>query len=73
LLPSAQVDIAYLDNENRLQWLYDGHTRLRVFFLRTAGLVSAAGAHLTVSGGTRQVSEATNAVQAPVFLATRDH
>ncbi|MCE7987519.1 MAG: hypothetical protein DYG89_40655 [Caldilinea sp. CFX5] len=70
LMPSAQVDIAYLDSQDQPQWLHNGHTRLRIFFLRAASQATAAGAHVTVSGGTRQVSEATNAVQAPVFFAT---
>ena len=64
--PSAQVDIAYWDEQAQRQWLCNGHTRLRVFFLRSSGSVTAAGAHLTVSGGASQVSEATDAVQAPV-------
>lgn len=68
LMPSVQVDIAYLNNQDQPQWLYHGHTRLRVFFLRTAGQATAAGAHVTVSGGTLQVSEATDAVQAPVVF-----
>jgi hypothetical protein len=68
LMPSVQVDIAYLDGQDQPQWLCDGHTRLRVFFLRTAGQVTAAGAHVTVSGGAKGVSEATDAVQAPVIF-----
>lgn len=65
-MPSLQVDIAYLDEQARHHWLRNGHTRLRVFFLRSSGQVTAAGAHLTVSGDTPQVAEATNAVQAPI-------
>ena len=68
LLPSMQVDMAYLDEQAQTQWLRHGHTRLRVFFLRNAEHAVAAGAHLTVSGGTWQVSEATDAVQAPVVF-----
>ena len=68
LMPSVQVDIAYLDRQDQPQWLSDGHTRLRVFFLRVGGQTTAAGAHVTVSGGARQVSEATDAVQAPVVF-----
>lgn len=66
LTPSLQVTIAYLDEQAEMRWLAQGHTRLRLFFLRQRDEVSAAGAHLTVSGGTLQVSEATDAVQAPV-------
>jgi hypothetical protein len=66
---SAQVDIAYLDGQEQLRWLRNGTTRLRAFLLRdpqpnAAALV--AGAHITVSGGTLQVSEASDAVQTPV-------
>lgn len=68
LMPSAQVDIAYLDRNNQVQWLHDGHTRLRVFFLRQGAGAIPGGAHITVSGGTLQVSEATDAVQAPVVF-----
>lgn len=68
LIPSTQVDIAYLDDQDQPRWLRNGHTRLRVFFLRHPGQITAAGAHLTVSGGTLQVSEATDAVQAPVVF-----
>lgn len=68
LMPSAQVEIAYLDSQDQRQWLQNGHTRLRVFFLRNDGQVNAVGSHVTVSGGTVQVSEATDAVQAPVMF-----
>ena len=68
LMPSIQVDMAYLDAQSQTQWLRNGHTRLRVFFLRNTDQAVAAGAHLTVSGGTPQVSEATDAVQAPVMF-----
>lgn len=68
LMPSVQVDIAYLNDQAQTQWLRHGHTRLRIFFLRNADQAIAAGAHLTVSGDTQQVSEATDAVQAPVLF-----
>lgn len=68
LMASVQVDMAYLDAQSQTQWLRNGHTRLRVFFLRNTDQAVAAGAHLTVSGGTPQVSEATDAVQAPVMF-----
>jgi hypothetical protein len=71
-MPSVQVDIAYLDSRAQVQWLGKGHTRLRVFFLRHADRTTAAGAHLTVRGGTQQVSEATDAVQAPVVFTSAD-
>jgi hypothetical protein len=69
LAASAQVDIAYLDAQEQVRWLRQGTTRLRAFLLRapdpqTNSLVG--GAHITVSGGALQVSEATDAVQAPV-------
>lgn len=70
LIPSAQVDIAYVDAEDREQVLRNGTTRLRVFLLRdNLGEVTACGAHVTVSGGTMQVSEGTEAVQGPVIFA----
>jgi len=70
LTPSMPVDIAFYDAENREQVLQNGMTRLRVFLLRGgAGEVTAAGAHLTVSGGTMQVSEGMEAVQGVVVFA----
>ncbi|MEZ4866416.1 MAG: hypothetical protein R3C14_34175 [Caldilineaceae bacterium] len=84
LAPSLQSDIAFFDSNHAEHWLQQGHTRLRVFFLRHAKADAqhdvegrpvlrstiVAGAHLTVAGGSKQVSEATDAVQAPVlFLA----
>ena len=46
-----------------------GTTRLRTFFLRQPdGGCAAIGSHITVSGGTLQVSEATDAVQAAVVF-----
>ncbi|MEZ4732168.1 MAG: hypothetical protein R3E79_34050 [Caldilineaceae bacterium] len=66
-VPSAQVDIAYLDSADRPHRLCHGSTRLRVFFLRRHALTTAAGAHITVSRG-GQVSEAMDAVQAPVVF-----
>ena len=71
-VPSAKVDIAYLDIEDSAHWLQGGTTRLRTFMLRPdqtngpANTVLVGGSHITVSGGTMQVSESTDAVQAPV-------
>lgn len=67
IAPSAKVDIAYFDSTDRLSWLRQGTTRLRTFFLREAGGAVACGSHLTVAGSA-QVSEATDAVQAPVVF-----
>jgi hypothetical protein len=65
--PSAQLSIAYSTASGATAWMHNGTTRLRSFLLRNeAGKVSAVGTHLTVSGGTVQVSEGTDAVQAPV-------
>ncbi|MFL5807803.1 MAG: hypothetical protein ACJ8CR_39495, partial [Roseiflexaceae bacterium] len=73
--PTAQVDIAYVDAHDQLCWMRQGFTRLRGFMLRNASpgaaspeQISVAGAHVTVSGGTMQVSEGTDAVQAPVIF-----
>lgn len=66
--PSAVVEMPYLDGVGKVQWLRDGRTRLRTFFLRDDPAVTVCGAHLTVSGKTMQVSEATDAVQAPIVF-----
>lgn len=68
ITPSRRVDIDYLDAEGNTHTLLDGSTRLRVFFVRSGSDVTACGAHLTASGGTMQVSEATDAVQASVVF-----
>lgn len=70
LTPSQRVDIAYLAQANREQWLYGGHSRLRVFLLRgnRPDRHWVSGAHLTVSPDRMQVSEATTSVQAPVVF-----
>jgi len=71
-VPSAKVDIAYLDPNDNVRCLQGGTTRLRAFMLRPdqtdepANTVWVGGSHITVSGGTMQVSESTDAVQAPV-------
>src|SRR5262249_22963518 len=74
-ISTAHIDIAYIDAHNALRWMRQGATRLRSFFLRDtteflgADRAIVCGAHLTVSGGTFQVSESTDAVQAPVVFA----
>ncbi|GAB4422189.1 MAG: hypothetical protein Fur0044_20020 [Anaerolineae bacterium] len=68
LVPSAQIDLAYLDAANEVRLMRQGTTRLRVFFLRRRAETIVCGPHLTVSGGTMQVSEATDAIQAPVVF-----
>lgn len=68
ITPSRRVDIDYLDAQGNTQTLLDSSTRLRVFFVRSGSAVTACGAHLTASGVTMQVSEATDAVQAPVVF-----
>jgi hypothetical protein len=69
IVPSAQIDMAYLDARGEMQLMHQGTTRLRTFFLRDNETEAiACGSHLTVSGGTSQVSEATDAVQAPVIF-----
>ena len=73
-IPTAHIDIAYVDADNALRWMRQGATRLRSFFLRDttppSGIARAivCGTHLTVSGGMLQVSEGTDAVQAPVVF-----
>ncbi|GIK43098.1 MAG: hypothetical protein BroJett011_69310 [Chloroflexota bacterium] len=68
LVPSARVDIAYVDNRGEAQVMEQGDTRLRTFFLRDGAAAVACGSHLTVAGGTMQVSEATDTVQAPILF-----
>jgi hypothetical protein len=75
LVPTALVDIAYIDRHDDRQWMRQGATRLRSFILRddSATLwgrdpVEICGSHITVSGGRMQVSESTQAVQAPVVF-----
>lgn len=65
LAPSTQIDIDYYDPAGPVRTITAGATRLRAFFLRGQ---PPAGVHLTVSGGTQQVSEATDSVQAPVIF-----
>lgn len=68
LTPSAQVDIPYGDAQDQVQVMPQGATRLRTFFLRDEADILACGSHLTVSGGSMQVSEATDTVQASVVF-----
>ncbi len=68
--PSLVLDIDYLDSQDQPQTLIGGTTRLRTFFLRSdKDAALACGSHITLSGATIQVSEATDAVQAPVFFS----
>lgn len=71
LTPSARVDVAYADTADRVRWMRGGVTRLRSFFLRNpdGGPARVCGSHLTVSGGSMQVSEGVDAVQAPVVFS----
>ncbi len=67
LVPSRRTDIAYFDSDRALQprRLSQGFTRLRAFLFRgeAAHHRAHAGSHITVTGGTMQVSEATDSVQ----------
>lgn len=72
--PSLQMDIAYGDVQDQLCWMRQGTTRLRSFMLRKPATqadhpdsIFVGGSHITVSGGALQVSESTDAVQAPVI------
>jgi hypothetical protein len=60
---SRRVNIAYFDAAGATQHLTQGFTRLRTFLFRGG---AHAGSHLTVTGGTMQVSETTDSVQAPI-------
>jgi hypothetical protein len=73
-VPTAHVDIEYFDANSTPHWMRHGATRLRSFFLRDITAPGdrrtlVCGTHLTVSGGTLQVSESTDAVQAPVIFS----
>lgn len=84
LTPTAQVDIEFVDASGAVQTLRNGFTRLRTFLLRggppsparavralergSGGEVATVGSHLTLSGGSMQVSESTDSVQAPVIF-----
>ncbi|MCW1969988.1 MAG: hypothetical protein KIH69_017895 [Anaerolineae bacterium] len=69
--PSRQIDIHFYDANNQPQILCGGTSRLRAFMFRADADSPAAiaGVHLTVSGGTMQVSESSDAVQAPIVFA----
>ena len=63
-IPSAQMDIADWDAQGQPQQMRQGTTRLRTFLLRqppsAASQLSTSGvggSHITISGGTMQVSE----------------
>jgi hypothetical protein len=69
--PSLTMDISYFDATDAVQWLRNGTTRLRAFFLRDPqrlGRIFVGGAHITVAGGVK-VAESTTAVQAPIYFA----
>lgn len=68
--PSRKMDIGFYDANNQPQTLCGGTSRLRAFMFRADADSPAvvAGAHLTVSGGTMQVSESSDAVQAPILF-----
>jgi hypothetical protein len=74
VVPTARVDIAYFDTAGRERWMRGGATRLRSFLVRDPSVplgpprAIACGTHLTVSGGALQVSEGTDAVQAPIVF-----
>ena len=70
LTVSQQLTIDYYRPDGSIGTLYDGFTRLRTFFLRhRKGEESThCGSHLTVTSGTMQVSEASDAVQTPVLF-----
>lgn len=67
LVPSARIDLDTYDARGAVGRLTGGHTRLRAFLLRDGDNVLAAGSHLTVAAQAA-VSEATDAVQAPVVF-----
>ena len=69
LTPSQSVSIDFVAANGEVRQLHNGTTRLRTFFLRQPdGGCAAIGSHITVSGGTLQVSESTDAVQTAVVF-----
>ncbi len=66
--PTRRASVFYYDERGATQLLVDGATRLRAFFLRETRTSEsrAVGVHITVSAKQTQVSEASDAVQAPV-------
>jgi hypothetical protein len=72
-IPTAHIDIDYVDSNDAVQRMNHGATRLRSFMLRDdRGHIAVCGSHLTVSGGTLQVSESAESVQAPVVFQHND-
>jgi hypothetical protein len=72
-IPTAHTDSDYVNIDNAIGHMKQGATRLRSFMLRDdRGHVTVCGSHLTVSGGTLQVSESAEAVQAPVVFQHND-
>jgi len=73
--PSAQLDLAYYDENEQIRWLRQGATRLRAFLLRNPSqptYVKMGGAHLTLVKNNVKVAEGLDAVQAPIqFLNSR--
>jgi hypothetical protein len=72
-VPTARIDIAYLDSSGEERTLRAGSTRLRAFMLRDDAPeygddIVVAGAHLTIVAGSALVSESIHAVQAPLIF-----
>jgi hypothetical protein len=67
LIPSAVVDASYFDSDGHEQILTGGTVRLRSFLLRGPEGPRARGSHVTITASA-QVSEATDAIQAPVVF-----
>jgi hypothetical protein len=67
LTPSAVVDASYFDIEGHTRTLTGGTVRLRSFLLRGPEGPRARGSHVTITASA-QVSEATDAIQAPVVF-----
>lgn len=66
LTPSLRLDMPYIAADGTTQVLANAGTRLRSFFLRHHDRIAVAGTHLTARQSRFQVTEAANAVQAPV-------
>ena len=66
LTPSLRLDMPYIATDGTTHILANAGTRLRSFFLRHNDRIAVAGTHLTARQSRFQVTEATDAVQAPV-------
>ncbi len=73
LTPSLRLDMPYVAADGTPRLLTNAGTRLRSFFLRHNDRIAVVGTHLTARQNRFQVTEATDAVQAPVRFVPNLH